>query len=152
MADDDEVRCSIEIDAPVQEVWRLVLDPERLGDWVTIHRRLDEHSVDGEPRIGDTMTQRMSLRGAPLKVKWKLVACEAPHHAEWQGRGPARSHAETEYRLTELDGGRTRFDYRNQFKAPMGPLGGVAAKALVGGLPAREATASLQKLKALLES
>ena len=69
---------------------------------------------------------------------------------EWHGRGPARSHAETEYRLTPVEGG-TRFDYRNEFTAPLGPLGRVASRALVGGLPRREANASLRKLKKLAE-
>jgi hypothetical protein len=85
-----------------------------------------------------------------FKVHWELVACEAYRHAEWHGRGPARSHAETEYRLTAVDGG-THFDYRNEFTAPLGPLGRVASRALVGGLPRREADASLRKLKALAE-
>ena len=76
--------------------------------------------------------------------------CDKCLHAEWHGRGPARSHAETEYRLTAVDGG-TRFDYRNEFTAPLGPLGRVASRALVGGLPRREADASLRRLKALAE-
>ena len=69
------------------------------------------------------MEQTLCLRGVNFKVKWELATCEEPHHAEWKGRGPARSHAETEYRLTAVDGGGTRFDYRNEFKAPLGPLG-----------------------------
>jgi hypothetical protein len=32
----------------------------------------------------------------------------------WKGKGPARSRAETEYRLEAVDGG-TRFSYRNEF-------------------------------------
>ena len=70
--------------------------------------------------------------------------------AHWKGRGPARSHAETEYRLTPIDGG-TRFDYRNAFQAPLGPLGATASKVLVGGLPDREGHASLEALKKLVE-
>jgi hypothetical protein len=69
---------------------------------------------------------------------------------KWEGRGPARSHASTEYRLTPHNGG-TRFDYRNELKAPLGPLGALASRALVGGVPEKEATASLERLKALLE-
>jgi uncharacterized protein YndB with AHSA1/START domain len=149
----DQVTCSIEIDAPVEEVFAAALDPERLGEWVTIHREVCSHTMDdGPPAKGDEMVQRLSLRGAPLKVSWTLVACEAPTHAQWNGKGPARSKAETEYTLTDLGGGRTRFDYRNVFKPPLGPLGGVAARALTGGLPAREAEASLRQLKALLEA
>jgi carbon monoxide dehydrogenase subunit G len=139
-----EVRKSIDIEAPVQAVWDLVMDPERLGEWVTIHRRLVSHT-------GDEMEQVLCLRGANFKVRWHLAVNEEPFHAEWQGRGPARSHAETEYRLSDNGSGGTRFQYRNEFKAPLGPLGAVASRAIVGGLPAKEADASLRRLKALLE-
>jgi uncharacterized protein YndB with AHSA1/START domain len=144
-----EVVTSIQIAASPEEVWALAMDPERLHEWVTIHRRLDDHD-GGTPRRGYAMVQTLHLRGVNFKVHWELVACDALRHAEWHGRGPARSHAETEYRLTAVDGG-TRFDYRNEFKAPLGPLGAVASRALVGGLPRREADASLQRLKALAE-
>jgi uncharacterized protein YndB with AHSA1/START domain len=140
-----EVVTSIDIDAPVQDVWRMVMDPQRLKDWVTIHRRLVSHS-DGE------MEQVLCLRGANFKVKWHLAAEDAPHRAQWEGRGPARSHAETEYRLSDNGRGGTHFAYRNEFKAPLGPLGALASHALVGGQPAREADASLRRLKSLLEN
>jgi hypothetical protein len=118
---------------------------------VTIHRRLDDHS-GGRVRAGYEMEQTLCLRGVNFKVHWELVQCDAPYHAEWHGRGPARSHAETEYRLTPNGGGGTRFHYRNEFRAPLGPLGAMASKAIVGGLPRREAEASLQRLKALAEN
>jgi uncharacterized protein YndB with AHSA1/START domain len=139
-----EVTTSITIDAPPEQVWEVVMDPKRLGDWVTIHRKLDSAS-DGE------MDQVLCLRGVNFHVHWELATCDAPRHAVWAGRGPARSHAETEYRLTPADGGGTRFAYRNAFKAPLGPLGAVASRALVGGLPEREARESLRNLKALIE-
>jgi carbon monoxide dehydrogenase subunit G len=129
----------------VQQVWDLVMDPQRLADWVTIHRRLVSHS-------SDEMEQVLYLRGAHFKVKWHLESSRAPFHAEWHGRGPARSHAETEYRLADNGHGGTRFDYRNEFRPPLGALGAVASRALVGGLPAKEADASLRRLKALLEA
>ena len=144
-----EVVTSIDIAAPPEEVWALAMNPDRLHEWVTIHRRLHNHD-NGPPRKGYEMEQTLHLRGVNFKVHWELVACEDSRHAEWHGRGPARSHAETEYRLTPADGG-TRFDYRNEFKAPLGPLGAMASRAIVGGLPQREADASLRRLKALAE-
>jgi uncharacterized protein YndB with AHSA1/START domain len=144
-----EVVTSIDIAAPPEKVWELAMDPNCLSEWVTIHRRLHGHD-DGPLRTGYGMEQTLHLRGVNFKVHWELVACDKEHHAEWHGRGPARSHAETEYRLTPIDGG-TRFAYRNEFTAPLGPLGRVASRALVGGLPKREADASLRKLKALAE-
>jgi uncharacterized protein YndB with AHSA1/START domain len=144
-----EVVTSIDIAAPPERVWALAMDPNCLSEWVTIHRRLHDHD-GGPPRKGYAMEQTLHLRGVNFKVHWELVACDAPQHAEWHGRGPARSHAETEYRLTAHDGG-TRFDYRNEFRAPLGPLGAMASRAVVGGLPRREADTSLQRLKALAE-
>ena len=60
--------------------------------------------------------------------------------------------AEIEYRLAPGDGGGTRFDYRNEFRPPLGSLGSLASRALVRGLPQREADASLARLKALVEA
>ena len=138
-----------EIAATPEEIWAVVMDPERLEDWVTIHRGLVDYS-DGPARVGSTMHQCLALRGAPFKVKWELVKCEEARLAEWHGRGPARSKAETSYRLEPTDGG-TCFHYSNEFKAPLGPLGSVASRVMVGGLPDKEAKASLTRLKSLLE-
>ncbi len=143
------VAASIFIPAPPSEVWDLVMNADRLGDWVTIQRRL-EHADDGTPRPGYEMEQRLHLRGVDLKVHWTLVECQADRKAVWEGRGPARSHAHTEYTLT-AEGDGTRFDYVNEFIAPLGPIGAVASRALVGGMPAREANRSLERLRGLFD-
>jgi len=139
-----EVTTNIQIAAAPEAVWDVAMDAERLGEWVTIHRRLEDFTED-------TMDQVMCIRGVSFHVKWELTESDHPHRALWKGKGPARSRAETEYTLKAVDGG-TRFEYRNEFKAPLGPLGAAASKALVGGVPEREANASLQKLKEILES
>lgn len=144
------VSSSIEIAAPPEEVWRLVMDPQRLGEWVTIHRRLGEHT-GGRPRKGYEMHQTLHLRGANFKVAWTLVECDEPRLAVWEGKGPARSRARTEYRLSAAEGG-THFDYRNEFRPPLGPLGAAASRALMGGMPEREAHRTLERLKQLAES
>ena len=145
-----EVDTSIDIAAPPEQVWATAMDPDRLADWVTIHRGLHDHT-GGRLRQGYEMEQTLCLRGVNFKVHWELVSCDRPFHAEWHGRGPARSHAETEYSLRENALGGTRFGYRNEFRAPLGPLGAIASRAIVGGLPKREADASLERLKALVE-
>jgi uncharacterized protein YndB with AHSA1/START domain len=137
------VTTTIDIAAPPLAVWEVVMDPRRLEQWVTIHRRLETYTAT-------SMEQVLSLRGVTFHVTWELETSDRPHHATWKGRGPGRSTAIIEYVLTQIDGG-TRFDYRNEFKAPFGPLGAVASRAVVGGLSQREADASLQRLKALCE-
>jgi uncharacterized protein YndB with AHSA1/START domain len=143
------VTASIQIDAPPERVYDTMLDPGRLEDWVTIHRRVNR-ADGGEPHEGYEMEQTLCLRGANFKVRWTLTDADRPDHATWEGRGPAHSYARTSYRLTARDGG-TQFDYENEFKAPGGLLGAAASRALMGGVPQREATRSLQRLKALLE-
>ncbi len=141
------VTAEIQIDATPQQVWDVALDPHRLADWVTIHRKLNDCD-DGEVQLGFTMVQTIVIRGAPLKVSWELVICDPPHVAEWEGRGPAGSRAQTAYRLEPNDGG-TLFHYRNEFFPPLGIIGRVAQRAVAGDLPRSEALASLQRLKGL---
>lgn len=144
-----QVTASIAIDAPPAEVWETVMDPACLARWVTIHRRL-LHADGGRPRAGYRMDQSIHLRGVTLEVHWELVECETGTRAVWEGRGPARSRAHTEYRLAPESGG-TRFDYRNEFHAPLGPVGAIVSRALVGGIPLREANRSLEQLKMHVE-
>ncbi len=146
----DRVEVSIEIAAPVQAVWDIAMDAARAPEWVTIVRA-DVHHDRGALKVGYRMEQKLVLRGAPFTVKWQLTELDAPCRAVWEGRGPARSKAFIEDRLEELEDGTTRFHYVNEFKAPLGPLGAAASKALVGALPEREAKSSLQQLKALAE-
>jgi carbon monoxide dehydrogenase subunit G len=147
----DPVVADIDIDAPPEKVWEFVMDPDRFKDWVSIHRKVNSHDP-GPPREGMRMEQTLCLRGANFKVKWTLEECAAHRHAVWEGMGPMRSHARTEYHLKPDGNGGTKFHYVNQFKAPGGVLGSTASRVLVGGLPEREARKSLERLKRLLEN
>jgi uncharacterized protein YndB with AHSA1/START domain len=140
---------SIQIAAAPEDVWRMVMDPDRLGDWVTIHRRL-VHADDGPPHEGYEMDQQLRLRGVNVEVHWKLVDCRPDERAVWEGRGPARSRARTEY-ILRANGNDTRFDYRNEFHPPLGPIGAVVSRALAGGMPEREARRTLLRLRDHLE-
>jgi carbon monoxide dehydrogenase subunit G len=142
------ISASIHIDATPERVWETVMDTARLGEWVTIHRGIRRADA-GPPRIGYEMNQQIQLRGVSLDVHWRLVECRPRRLAVWEGRGPARSHAHTEYTL-HPEGDGTRFDYRNEFRPPLGPIGALASRALVGGMPEREATRTLERLSELL--
>jgi uncharacterized protein YndB with AHSA1/START domain len=144
------VTASIHIDAPRERVFDTMLDPRRLGEWVTIHRRVND-ADGGEPREGFEMEQTLCLRGVNFKVKWKLTEFQPGRSATWEGRGPAHSYARTAYKLSDRDGG-THFEYENEFKPPGGFLGKAASRVLVGGQPQKEANESLKQLKQLLEA
>jgi carbon monoxide dehydrogenase subunit G len=142
------VSVSAHIPATPEQVWEIVMDPRRLGEWVTIHRGLPR-ADPGPPHVGYEMDQQIHLRGVNLEVHWQLAECQPCRLAVWQGRGPARSRARIEYALHPESGG-TRFDYRNDFRPPLGPIGALASRALVGGIPEREARRTLDRLSELL--
>lgn len=144
------VHHKIRIEAPIDRVWDTIMDPNRFGDWVTIHRAVRDVSADPRAK-GATMEQTMQMRGLNFKVHWTLTDVNAPNFAEWRGRGPAYSEAKIQYRLTADGDGATDFEYTNEFHVPGGRLGNVATHMIVGAASDREAQNSLQRLKALLE-
>jgi uncharacterized protein YndB with AHSA1/START domain len=144
------VQAEIEINAPIERVWETIMDPERLGDWVTIHKSVKNVS-DSPLRRGATMDQAMQVRGLTFRVHWQLVSVDPPHAAQWEGGGPAHSNALIRYELSSDESNRTRFRYTNEFHPPGGRLGNVAGRMIVGATSQREANNSLSKLKALLE-
>ncbi len=126
------------------------MDPNCLGDWVTIHKSVSDVS-DRPLRRGSTMDQAIHVRGLTFHVHWTLIAVDSPHLAQWEGGGPARSTALIRYELSSDDHGGTTFDYTNEFHPPGGRLGSVASRMIVGATSEREADTSLHRLKALLE-
>jgi len=143
------VSAEIEIAAPPDEVYAVMMDPGRLGDWVTIHR---EVSGAPEPPLteGDSFEQKMALAGKSFKVKWTVVRADAPNAAEWEGKGPAGSGARVSYRIDEAGEG-SKVRYENEFDFPAGFLGSVAGRLLVRSPAKKEAEKTLAKLKELLE-
>lgn len=143
------VESSVVIAAEREKVWSVVMDPERLGEWVTIHRAL-RAATPGPPREGSKMEQVLHVRGTDIRVRWELVECVPPSLARWEGHGPARSQAFIEYRLLAVEDG-TQFDYRNEFQPPFGAVGELASRTVMGHTPQREADRSLAALRALVE-
>ncbi|MEA2155488.1 MAG: hypothetical protein QOE11_1628 [Solirubrobacteraceae bacterium] len=143
------VVANIDIAASIDEVWEKIMDPACIQQWVTIVDSID-YADRGPLRPGFRMDQTLHLRGVRFKVRWTITELDAPNFARWEGAGPARSTAVIEDRLTQHDG-HTRVDYRNEFRTPLGPLGAAASRVIVGGIPHKEANASLRRLKEILE-
>jgi uncharacterized protein YndB with AHSA1/START domain len=143
------VHATIEIAAPPERVWDTIMDPDRLKDWVTIHRSVE--NVTNPREKGATMDQVLHMRGVSFRVSWKLTDVQASKLADWEGHGPARSRARIRYELTPQGDEGTVFNYTNEFTPPGGRLGSVASRVIVGAASEREANSSLKRLKTLLE-
>ena len=140
----------ITLDAPPDEVWNVLMDPNRLADWVSIHQKLKK-APNGILNEGDELTQCLRLMHKSFDVKWTVEQADKPHKAIWEGRGPVRSKASVVYELKPDGDGRTRFHYMNELKAPMGPLGAFFADHAFQRTSEREADRTLDNLRSLVE-
>ena len=139
---------TVQIAASPNRVYDVVMDPTRLGDWVTIHRRL-EGTPPARLEHGSKLTQYLKLAGQRFKVRWTVVENDPEKHVVWEGRGPVGSHARVEYRFAP-NGDGTRFSYVNEYDLPGGALGRMAGRT-VSRVAAKELNGSLQRLKSLVE-
>ncbi|HLM27237.1 MAG TPA: SRPBCC family protein [Thermoleophilaceae bacterium] len=142
-----KVERSMQLNADPQAVRELVMDPDRLGDWVSIHQHLED-SPNGQLRKGSQLTQCLKLAGQRFRVTWKVTE-NTPEKVVWEGKGPVRSRARVVYEFEAKDGG-TCFNYMNEYNLPGGPVGrmaGPAVRRVTGG----ELDKSLKNLKGLFE-
>jgi uncharacterized membrane protein len=144
-----KVEREIEIKAPAEDLYEVIMDPNRLQDWVTIHKRLEE-APEGGLRKGSTLTQCLKLAGQTFKVKWKVVENDRAERVVWEGQGPLRSKAKVIYEMSGNGDGTTHFVYLNEYDLPGGPLGRMAGPA-VRKVTGKELDASLEKLRKLVE-
>ena len=142
------VQREINIAAPPDVVYDVVMDPRRLGDWVTIHQSLEDAPA-GQLEQGSTLSQCLKLAGQRLKVRWTVVENDHAKRVVWEGRGPMRSKAKVIYELAP-DGIGTRFSYTNEYDLPGGRLGRLAGP-VVKRMTTGELDASLQRLRRLVE-
>ena len=143
------VERTIEIEAPPERVYDLVMDPKRLGEWVTIHAGLKQ-SPDGDLRKGSELIQSLKLAGRRFDVHWEVVQAEKPKRVVWEGKGPVHSRAKVVYDLDADGDGKTCFSYMNEYSMPGGPLGRIAAGVL-RHTAERESERTLEQLKRLVE-
>jgi len=144
------VERSIDIAAPPDRIYDVVMDPRRLGDWVTIHVGLKAAPNGGLER-GSELVQCLKLAGRRFDVHWDVVEADRPSRVVWEGRGPVHSRAKVVYELQPGDNNRTAFNYVNEYSLPGGPLGRIAGGAL-RGVAERESERTLQRLRGLVES
>ena len=130
-----KVDTTVELAAPPDQVFALLMDPERLGEWVSAHRSVSD-VPDGPLEKGSSFRQQLRLARVDFEVQWKVVRLDAPTLAEWEGKGPRGTGARVVYEL-EPNGDGTTFHYLNELKLPGGPAGIAAGK--LASKPAEQA-------------
>ncbi|MEA2483511.1 MAG: hypothetical protein QOC55_1458 [Thermoleophilaceae bacterium] len=73
-----KVQRDIKIKAPPEKVWKVLMDPRKLADWVSIHQKLKQAPA-GQLEEGDQLTQCLRLMHKNFDVKWKVKQADKPH-------------------------------------------------------------------------
>jgi carbon monoxide dehydrogenase subunit G len=143
-----KVEREIDIAASPERVYDVVMDPQCLKQWVSIHDSLDE-APEGQLREGSQLAQCLKLAGRKFHVRWTVAENEPARRVVWEGKGPVRSRARVEYEFAE-NGDGTHFSYANEYHLPGGPLAGMAGP-VVRRVAGKELDRSLEALKRLVE-
>jgi uncharacterized protein YndB with AHSA1/START domain len=144
-----QIKRSVMIDSPVEEVFRLMTDTTRFGDWVFGFSELTE----GPSTIDANTSFRWKMKGhgLTLKPRSKIVSFDAPQRYEEEIRIPGILRGTLTKTVTQQKR-RTQLSWVLDYRVVGGPLG-VAADWLVAHRVAERAVQrSLEKARHLLET
>jgi uncharacterized protein YndB with AHSA1/START domain len=103
------VRLERDLDAPIEDVWDALTDPQRIGRWFL--------PISGDYRIGG----RYQFEG---NAGGEILECDRPNRlkATWAFNDPENvARSEVEIQLSAIDAGRTRFAFEHSAIVPDEP-------------------------------
>lgn len=138
---------SIDIEAPVEQVWNEAINYAAHAEWMRDARSI---RFEGEQRQGVGTVLLIETRVGPLRTVDRFEITNVEPMRRVTGRHRGMFTGEGRFELSELGPGRTRFSWRERIRFPWylgGPLG-----ARVGGLVlARVWRGNLAALKQRIE-
>jgi uncharacterized protein YndB with AHSA1/START domain len=144
-----QIKRSVMIDAPVEEVFKLMTDTKRFGDWVFGFTELTE----GPSTLAANASFRWKMKGHGLTLKPRstIVNFDAPQGYEEEIRIPGILRGTLTKTITQQKR-RTQLSWVLDYRVVGGPLG-VAADWLVANRVAERAVQrSLDKARQVLET
>ena len=110
---------AVEIEAPVERVWEVLVDFARYGEWNPFTTSVDTDSAVGSP-------VDLHVRLGPLRVKQRerIEVVDPPHLLAWSTKTGHRLllSARREQRLEALGEARCRYVTTDAFAGPLTPL------------------------------
>jgi hypothetical protein len=126
-----ELRTEIEIDAPPEQVWRVLTDFGAYPDWNPFIR-----SIEGNPQVGERLKVRLTPPDSrAMTFRPTVRAAEPARELRWLGRlfVPGLFDGEHRLALEPLEGGWSRFTQSERFSGLLVGLLGRALKATERG-------------------
>ena len=121
------VEASVEIRAPIEEVWRIVSDPRNLPRWDSRILSVESPPEDGL-EVGSRYSAVVGFMAVKARVSCEVLEVTVPSHAKIHLRGVVDAIVETT--LAPIDERRTLLHHHVEYKFPGGPLGGIVANAV----------------------
>jgi uncharacterized protein YndB with AHSA1/START domain len=131
------------------EVFALLTDLDRLPEWASMV--VGTRDVSHTPlRTGCTFRQTLRIMGRDLESEWRVSALDPPHHVAYEAAAPGGGTLTMRQTVAQGDAG-SRVALEIDYELPGGWLGELLDRAVVEAQNEREADASLDRLKRLLE-
>jgi len=115
-----ELRTEIEIDAPVENVWRALMDFASFPEWNPFIRR-----IHGTPAVGSRLEVTLGASGTkPMTFRPKVLNVVPNRELRWLGRValPRLFDGEHIFELVPVGPNRTRFVQRERFRGLFVPF------------------------------
>lgn len=144
------VRREIEIAAPPERVWEVLIDPERLPQYnVTI---VEVHDPTGPlDQVGSAYDAVAKVYGRRIEGRWEVTDVTPLRRIVQRGAGAAGAKA-TVNGTIEPSGDGTRAAVEVDYELPAGLLGEVANKLFIERSVERDVRHTLENLKELVET
>jgi uncharacterized protein YndB with AHSA1/START domain len=139
----------VDITRPPAEVFALLTDLDRLPEWATIV--VGTRDVSDFPlREGCTFRQTLRVMGRELESDWRVSELDPPRHVAYEAAAPGGGTLTMHQTVEPRDAG-SQVALELDYELPGGWLGELLDRGVVEAQNEREAEASLDRLKRLLE-
>ena len=142
------------IQAPAEDIWKIVSDPDRAPEWFTFADRVEVRSGSG---VGQLRTQHGHWGKKPSEVDQEITAYEPNHLLAWRhlaerlnGKPAPRFAASTEFSIELTPAGSATLVRLRTRQEPATPLRGLIMKLFGTKEVAQGMTRSLTTLATLL--
>jgi polyketide cyclase/dehydrase/lipid transport protein len=119
---------TVELDLSQDDAFALATDPNRFGEWLTLHTSWPNGAPEST-ETGSEFVQQLTIMGMPAQVNWKVQEYDAPSKFAISGEGPMGAVLVTTISATATDGGAT-VSYEAEFSGNsiQGPIGDMVTK------------------------
>jgi len=142
---------TIEIARPPEEIFDYITDLDRLTEWATMVKETRDLG-DRPIKQGTTFSQTIKAAGSvDIDCDWHVKQLQRPRHVHYEATAPDGGQMQMSQTIMPLDGGRSKVEIDLDYEVPGGILGQIADKLVFEGQNEKEADASLENLKRILE-